>query len=134
MKKSRLSKNKQLRLIEHFVAGTTARCAACLVGINKSSTAYYFQGLRTITAPQIEQESQEVLGGEIEADESYFGGTRKGNQGRERFQSLSSSREEAVFIQRLFPMHPQHVFSLLLNGKLFPIVLFIQIVSTDPMY
>ncbi|MCG2731659.1 MAG: IS1595 family transposase, partial [Pseudodesulfovibrio aespoeensis] len=28
MRKSRLSKDKQLRLIEHFVAGTTARCAA----------------------------------------------------------------------------------------------------------
>ncbi|MBU4191089.1 MAG: IS1595 family transposase, partial [Pseudodesulfovibrio sp.] len=33
MRKSRLSKDKQLRLIEHFVAGTTARCAADLVGV-----------------------------------------------------------------------------------------------------
>ncbi|MFP6733602.1 MAG: IS1595 family transposase, partial [Rhodospirillales bacterium] len=32
MRKSRLSKGKQDRLIEHFVAGTTARCAAALVG------------------------------------------------------------------------------------------------------
>jgi transposase len=28
MRKSRLSQNKQLRLIEHFATGTTARCAA----------------------------------------------------------------------------------------------------------
>ncbi|MFP6747425.1 MAG: IS1595 family transposase, partial [Alphaproteobacteria bacterium] len=28
MRKSRLSKAKQDRLLEHFVAGTTARCAA----------------------------------------------------------------------------------------------------------
>ncbi|MDP7149145.1 MAG: IS1595 family transposase, partial [Nitrospinaceae bacterium] len=34
MRKSRLSKAKQDRLMEHFVAGTTARCAAGLVDIN----------------------------------------------------------------------------------------------------
>lgn len=68
--------------MEYFVAGTTARCAGRLVGINKSSAAYYFQRLRTIIALQIEQEAQEVFGGEIEVDESYFGGARKGNRGR----------------------------------------------------
>ncbi len=31
MRKSRLSKVKQDRLIEYFVAGTTARCAAALI-------------------------------------------------------------------------------------------------------
>jgi transposase len=82
MRKSRISKNKQLRLIEHFVAGTTARCAASLVGVNKSSGAYYFQRLREIITLQIEQEVHEVFGGEIEVDESYFGGRRKGNRGR----------------------------------------------------
>ena len=82
MRKSRLSKNKQLRLLEHFVAGTTARCAAQLIGVNKSTAAYYFQRLRTIIALQIEQEAQAAFGGEIEVDESYFGGTRKGNRGR----------------------------------------------------
>ncbi len=35
MKKSRLSRYKQSRLAELFVAGTTARTAASLVGINK---------------------------------------------------------------------------------------------------
>jgi hypothetical protein len=34
MCKSRLIKLKQDRLIEHFVADTTARCSAGLVGIN----------------------------------------------------------------------------------------------------
>lgn len=82
MRKSRISKKKQERLIEHFVAGTTARCAGCLVGVNKSSAAYYFQRLRQIIFLQLEHESQEVFGGEIEVDESYFGGTRKGNRGR----------------------------------------------------
>ncbi len=42
MRKSRLSQGKQLRLIEYFVADTTARCAADLIGVNFKSAAYYF--------------------------------------------------------------------------------------------
>ena len=68
--------------MEHFAAGTTARCASSLVGINKSSSAYYFERLREIIAYQLEREAQEVFEGEIEVDESYFGGTRKGKRGR----------------------------------------------------
>ena len=41
MRKSRLSKVKQERLMEHFVAGTTARCAAELIGVNRKTAAYY---------------------------------------------------------------------------------------------
>ena len=82
MRKSRLSKAKQHKLLEHFVAGTTARCAAELVGVNRKTAAYYFQRLREIIAYQIERESHEVVGGEIEVDESYFGGVRKGKRGR----------------------------------------------------
>ena len=50
MRKSRLSKAKQDRLIEHFVACTTARCAAALVGVNRKTAAYYFHRLREIIA------------------------------------------------------------------------------------
>ena len=82
MKKSRISKNKQEKLIEHFVAGTTARCAAELVGVNRKTAAYYFQRLRQIIAQQLEQEACQDLDGEIEVDEAYFGGTRKGERGR----------------------------------------------------
>ena len=80
MRKSRLSKYKQDRLIEHFVAGTTARCAAGLVGVNFKTAAYYFHRLREIIT--METESASLLTGEIELDESYFGGTRKGKRGR----------------------------------------------------
>jgi transposase len=82
MRKSRISWYKQERLIEHFVSGSTARCAAELIGVNKSTAAYYFQRLREILAYQCEQESHEVFDGEIELDESYFGGKRKGKRGR----------------------------------------------------
>ena len=82
MRKSRLSLVKQARLIEHFVAGTTARCAADLIGVNRNTAAYYFQRLREIIVDELEQESYETFDGEIEVDESYFGGARKGNRGR----------------------------------------------------
>lgn len=82
MKKSRISKIKQEKLIEHFVAGTTARCAASLVGVNFKTGAYYYRRLRELIAYHLEKESPQVLSGEIEVDESYFGGHRKGNRGR----------------------------------------------------
>lgn len=82
MRKSRLSKIKQNKLIELFVAGATARCAAILVDVNHKTAAYYFQRLREIIAFHLEQESLEVFDGEIELDESYFGGARKGQRGR----------------------------------------------------
>ena len=82
MRKSRLSKSIQVKLVAHFVTGSTARCAAEVVGVNRKTAAYYFQRLRELIADQIEQEAHEVFGGEIEVDESYFGGTRKGKRGR----------------------------------------------------
>jgi transposase len=82
MRKSRLSKGTQDKLVEHFVAGATARCAASLVGVNFKTACYYFQRLREIIAAELEAQSHEVFDGEIEVDESYFGGTRKGKRGR----------------------------------------------------
>ena len=80
MRKSRLSWRKQERLIEHFIAGTTARTAACLVGVNKNTAAYYFHRLRSLIFEA--EEEQTPFSGEIEVDESYFGGKRKGIRGR----------------------------------------------------
>lgn len=82
MRKSRLKKSIQEKLIEHFIAGATARCAGSLVGVNKSTSAYYFQRLREIIAYNLDLEYADYFDGEIEVDESYFGGHRKGNRGR----------------------------------------------------
>jgi transposase len=54
--------------------------AASLVGVNKTTAAFYFHRLREIVAQQREDTSP--VFGEIEADESYFGGHRKGKRGR----------------------------------------------------
>jgi transposase len=80
MRKSRLSKYKQNRLIELFVAGATARTAASLVGVNKSTSSYYFHRLRELIYRN--DDDAGLLAGEIEIDESYFGGKRKGKRGR----------------------------------------------------
>lgn len=82
MRKSRLSWYKQERLIEHFVSGTTARCAAEIIGVNRKTSAYYFHRLRELISYHSEQEAHEFFDGEIEVDESYFGGHRKGKRGR----------------------------------------------------
>ena len=78
MRKSRLSQIKQDRLLEHFVAGTTARCAADLVGVNFKTAAYYYHRLREIICLATGEETP--FTGEIEFDESYFGGVRKGKR------------------------------------------------------
>ncbi len=82
MRKSRLSRAKQHKLIEHFVAGTTARCAADLLRVNRKTAAYYYHRLRAIIVMKLREGSREFISGEIEVDESYFGGARKGKRGR----------------------------------------------------
>ena len=80
MKKSKLSWYKQSKLIELFVAGSTARTAAALVNVNKTTASYYFHRLRLLIHDN--SEHLEMFEGEIEVDESYFGGRRKGKRGR----------------------------------------------------
>ena len=80
-RKSRLPRSIQEELIKQFVAGATARAAADLVGVNRHTATLYFSKLREIIAWQVEAETP-FFSGEIELDESYFGGQRKGNRGR----------------------------------------------------
>ncbi len=80
MRKSRLSRDKQQKLLEHFVAGATARTAGALVRVNHKTAAYYFLRLREIIYQATEDAAP--FGGEVEVDESYFGGRRKGKRGR----------------------------------------------------
>ncbi len=78
-RKSRLSSYKQSRLIEHFVAGTTARAAAQIIGVQANTAITFYMRLRKLIAGKLPSYE---LQGEVEADESYFGGIRKGKRGR----------------------------------------------------
>ena len=82
MRKSRLSDYKQDRLLEHFISGSTALTAASLCGVNRKTAAFYFLRLLEIIALDLEAENEAMFGGEIEVDESYLGGKRKGKRGR----------------------------------------------------
>lgn len=79
-RKRKITKKQIDKLIEHFVAGTTARTAAELVGVNRNTATKEFLRLRKIISQNIEDSSP--FEGEIEVDESYFGGKRKGKRGR----------------------------------------------------
>jgi len=82
MRKSRLSHYKQDRLTEYFVSGSTARTTSSLCGVNRKTAAFYFLQLREVVAYEQKDGSEALFGGEIEVDESYFGGRRIGKRGR----------------------------------------------------
>lgn len=80
-RQSRLSVSIQKALIVQFVAGTPARTAADLVGVNRNTAILYFHKLRELIAEKLTAEMP-FAAGAIEVDESYFGGYRKGKRGR----------------------------------------------------
>lgn len=78
-RRSRLTARQQSKLIEHFVAGTTARAAAEIIDIQANTAIKFYQRLRQLIASKTPSYK---LSGEVEADESYLGGVRKGKRGR----------------------------------------------------
>jgi transposase len=82
LSRCKIEKKKQTKLIEMFVAEVTARTAAELTGVNRRTAILFYHKLREIILLNIEDENQEYFAGEIELDESYFGGVRKGKRGR----------------------------------------------------
>lgn len=61
------------------MAGATAYATTHIVGVNKHTGAIFFLRLREIIASKLP--SYELFG-EVEADESYFNGVRKGKRDR----------------------------------------------------
>lgn len=78
-RRNRLSLRQQSELIKLFVAGATARTAGELVGVHRNTAVSYFMRLRRLIASHLPSYR---LSGEVEADESYLGGVRKGKRGR----------------------------------------------------
>jgi transposase len=81
-RKSRLSVSIQQELVRHFVAGASARSAAELCGVNRNTAILYFHKLRELIAENLAADAPDFMAGEIEVDESYFGGVRNGKRGR----------------------------------------------------
>jgi transposase len=81
-RRSRLKTSIQIELIKYFCAGVTARSAAELSGVNRNTATLFFHKLRETIHEQIVGDEPQMMSGEIELDESYFGGRRKGKRGR----------------------------------------------------
>ena len=80
-RRSRLPVSIQRALLVQFVAGVPARTAADLVGVNRNTAILFYHKLRELIVENLAREAP-FLCGEIEVDESYFGGARKGRRGR----------------------------------------------------
>ena len=78
----KLDRNTQLKLVEFFVAEVTARTAADLLGIQPNSAALFYRKIREIIMYYLDRNADDIFDGEVELDESYFGGVRKGKRGR----------------------------------------------------
>ena len=64
------------------MAEVTARTAANLIGIQPNSVALFYNTIRQVIMYHLDQNAQKVFDGQIDLDESYFGGARKGKRGR----------------------------------------------------
>ena len=76
----KLTVYQQSKLLEMFVGRAPARTAAELACVNCHSATLFYHKLREIIVVELEDDSP--FEGEVELDESYFGGHRKGKRGR----------------------------------------------------
>lgn len=74
-----MSGRQQGKLLEHFVASTSAWASVLLVGYKQTLQSIFYQRVRQVISSKLS--SYELLG-EVDADECYFGGVRKDKRGR----------------------------------------------------
>src|SRR3989344_1869875 len=72
---------KELQILYYFYLELSARRTAKELKLNYKSVHRKFMQFRRLIADYCNQEARK-LNGELELDESYFGGKRKGNRGR----------------------------------------------------
>jgi transposase len=80
IKNSKLTNRQLSELVKYFALEVPASRAAKVMQINRHSAERVYQVIRRCLARECELHSP--LGGEVEVDESYFGGRRKGPRGR----------------------------------------------------
>jgi transposase len=80
VKNSKLTNRQLNELVKYFALEVPASRAAKVMGINRHSAERVYQVIRRCLARECELHSP--LSGEVECDESYFGGRRKGPRGR----------------------------------------------------
>ena len=80
LNRCKLIRKVQLRLLEFFVLEVTARSAADVLDLQANTVALFYRKVRELIVEQAAA-NEDLLGGEVEVDESYFGGARKGKRG-----------------------------------------------------
>ena len=80
IKRSKLNNRLVGRLIDYFVLEVPAIKAAQMLSLNRHTAERIYNVIRVKLA--IECEKQSPFRGEVEIDESYFGGKRRGKRGR----------------------------------------------------
>src|SRR3989344_3585849 len=82
-KYSKLTNKKFRQLLNCFVLGLPALQTAKHTGIHRNTVNRFFKKVR-IKIAEATGNKTNLLKGEIELDESYFGGRKKGPRGRSR--------------------------------------------------
>ena len=81
LKHCRLSDKRQSKLLEYFLLEVTALTADDLMEIQANMAVLFYRTVQMIITETLETEASEFAG-EIELDESYFEGARKGKRSR----------------------------------------------------
>ncbi|OPY46526.1 MAG: ISXO2-like transposase domain protein [Methanoregulaceae archaeon PtaU1.Bin222] len=77
----RISPSQWLSLVKLFELSTSARKASQEVHLSYKTTLRAYDILRRVLVEELAK-TDDILKGELEADEAYFGGKRKGKRGR----------------------------------------------------
>ena len=81
LKYCKLRDKTQRKLLEYVVLEVTARATADPLELQANTTALLYRKIRLIMTAKLESAASEMAG-EIELDESYYDGVRKGKRGR----------------------------------------------------
>ncbi len=83
-RQSRLSKQKRRKILECFAADLSATQTAKVLGLNRNTVNLWYRHFREQILEVVEKSPTKKLSGEIELDESYFGGPRKKRHAEDR--------------------------------------------------
>lgn len=76
-RRSKLLRSIRLELLKCFCAGITACSASELTSVNRNMAILFFQKLRAVIFDELATSEPGLMGGEIEVNESCFGGSNK---------------------------------------------------------
>jgi len=109
IKNSRLSNFQLRKIIDYFALELTAVQTSKYLGINRKSIDRIYGIIREKIA-HYQEINQDIFHGEVELDESYFGGKKKYDRGRSTKSKIpvfvAYLSETARYTRKLFPTHP----------------------------